>query len=165
VNDDVSKRRRRSIRLRGYDYAQAGSYFVTIVTKDRVCLFGEIVEMRLNDKGGVIDSVWDELPDHYPGIERDVFVVMPNHVHGIIVLADEGDVRESDVGAGLKPARGMGVGPNSVKAGLKPAPTLAEIIRGFKTFSARRVNELRETPGVPVWQRNYYEHIVRAKTN
>ena len=85
-------------------------------------------------------------------------------VHGIIVLADGDGVGESDVGAGLKPALGMAAGPNSVRAGLKPAPTLSEIVRGFKTFSARRVNELRETPGVPVWQRNYYEHIVRSES-
>jgi len=110
VNDDVSKHHRRSIRLRGYDYAQAGAYFVTIVTRDRVCLFGEVVngEMLLNDRGGLIQSVWDELPDHYPGVKCDAFIVMPNHVHGIIVLANEGGVGESDVGAGLKPARGGG---------------------------------------------------------
>jgi putative transposase len=163
VNDDVSKRRRRWIRLSGYDYAQAGAYFVTIVGRHRACLFGEVVndEMRPNQFGRIVQSTWDELPDHYAGVECDAFMAMPNHAHGIIVLADERGVGESDVGAGLKPARG--IGPDSVRAGLKPAPTLSEIIRGFKTFSARRVNELRETPGVPVWQRNYYEHVVRGE--
>ena len=70
------------------------------------------------------------------------------------------------VGTGFKPARGVVVGPNSIRAGFKPATRIAlpEIIRAFKTFSARRVNELRETPGVPVWQRNYYEHVVRGET-
>jgi putative transposase len=85
--------------------------------------------------------VWNELPNHYPCVTCDTFVVMPNHIHGIIV------VRDTIVGAGLK-----------------PAPTrhgLPEIIRGFKTFSARRINDLRESPGIPIWQRNYYEHIIR----
>jgi putative transposase len=163
VNDDVSKRRRRSIRLSGYDYAQAGAYFVTIVARHRAPLFGEVAngEMRPNQFGRVVQSTWGELANHYSGVECDAFMLMPNHVHGIIVLADEGAVGESDVGAGLKPARGM-AGPNSVRAGFKPAPTLSEIIRGFKTFSARRINHLRHTPGVPVWQRNYYEHVVRG---
>jgi len=168
MKHEPDKHLRRSIRLHGYDYAQAGAYFVTIVTKDRGCLFGEIVsdEMRPNQFGRIVEATWSALPDHYPGVECDTFVVMPNHVHGIIVSAEGGAVGESDVGAGLKPARGVAAGPNSVRAGLKPAPTrhrLPEIIRAFKTFSARRVNELRETPGVPVWQRNYYEHVVRGE--
>lgn len=165
MNDNASKHHRRSIRLRGYDYAQAGAYFVTIVMRDRACLFGKVVngEMQPNQFGRIVRSTWGELPDHYEGVECDAFMVMPNHVHGIIVLADGDGVGESDVGAGLKPAQRMAAGPNSVRAGLKPAPTLSEIIRGFKTFSARRVNELRETPGVPVWQRNYYEHVVRGE--
>jgi Transposase IS200 like len=78
-------------------------------------------------------------------------------------VTDEGAIGESDVGAGFKPAREMAAAPNSVRAGFKPAPTLSEIIRGFKTFSARCINHLRHTPGVPVWQRNYYEHVVRGE--
>lgn len=106
MKHDGDKHRRRSIRLRGYDYAQAGTYFVTIVTRDRACLFGEVVngEMRPNDRGGLIQAVWDELPDHYPGVECDAFVVMPNHIHGVIVLVDGGGVELNDVGAGFKPA-------------------------------------------------------------
>jgi REP element-mobilizing transposase RayT len=160
---------RRSIRLRGYDYAKAGAYFVTIVTKDRVCLFGEVVdgEMRTNQLGRIVQTAWRELPEHYPGVECDEFMVMPNHIHGIIMLVDGGG-GATDVGAGLKPARGVAVGPNSVRAGFKPAPTriaMPEIIRGFKTFSARNINEMRATPGVPVWQRNYYEHVVRDEND
>jgi REP element-mobilizing transposase RayT len=79
---------RRSIRLGGYDYAQAGAYFVTICTHDRACLFGDVVDgvMCLNDAGRMVQSVWDELPVYYPGVETDAFVVMPNHVHGILVF-------------------------------------------------------------------------------
>ena len=158
--------RRRSIRLHGYDYAQAGAYFITIVTKDRSCLFGNVVvsgEMRLNGLGTMVQTVWEELPGHYLSVQCGAFVVMPNHIHGIITLADNGASGKSDVGAGLKPARGVAVGPNSARAGLKPAPTLSEVVRAFKTFSARRVNEIRNTAGLPLWQRNYYEHVVRTE--
>ncbi len=140
---------RRSTRLRSYDYSQAGSYFVTICAQNRECLFGNVTdgEMHLNAAGAIVQTVWDDLPNHYPNVELDRFVVMPNHVHGIIVI----------VGAGLKPAL-------TKPAPTKPAPTkhgLPEIVRALKTFSARRINEMRNTPGVPIWQRNYYEHIIR----
>ncbi|MBI2231162.1 MAG: hypothetical protein HYU46_18940 [Deltaproteobacteria bacterium] len=104
---EPDKRHRRSIRLLGYDYAQAGAYFVTIVTKDRTCLFGEIVEgqMRLNDAGRSIQATWDELPNHYSSVECDAFVVMPNHFHGIIALVNDGGVGVNDVGAGPVPVR------------------------------------------------------------
>jgi len=146
---DPARHHRRSIRLRAYDYSQAGAYFVTICAQNRQCLFGEVAdgEMRLNDAGRMVHDVWNDLPRHYAGVELDAFVVMPNHVHAIVII----------VGAGLKPAP-------TVRAGLKPAPTkhgLPEIVRGFKTFSSRRINEMRQTSGVAVWQRNYYEHIVR----
>ena len=127
--------------------------------------FGEVLEgeMRLNEYGRVIQKVWNELPDHYSSVECDEFILMPNHVHGIILLAEVSASGEFDVGAGLKPARGVAAGAISVRAGLKPAPTLAEIIRAFKTFSARRINQIRNTGGVSLWQRNYYEHVVRGE--
>ena len=141
---DRPRHHRRSTRLQGYDYSQAGAYFVTVCAKDRVCLFGDISDgrMRLNDWGRIVEVAWFDLPNHYANVGLGAFVVMPNHVHGIVII----------VGAGLKPA------PTE-----KPAPVLSEIVRGFKTFSARRINERRRTPGVPVWQRNYYEHIIRGE--
>jgi REP element-mobilizing transposase RayT len=141
------KKLRQSIRLKHYDYSQAGAYFVTICTKDKNCLFGEILDglMILNQFGEIAETCWADLAKHYPHVESDVFMVMPNHVHGIIVLADL-----SDVGAGLKPA------PTEVKR-----CGLSEIVRAFKTFSSRQINELRNTRGIPVWQRNYYEHVIR----
>ena len=168
MKDSAGKRHRRSIRLRGYDYVQTGAYFVTVVTKDRTCLFGEVVngEPRLNNAGRIIQATWNELPNHYPGVECHAFVIMPNHVHGIIVLVeDDAGVGSNDVGAGLKPAQPGLRATTTPRAGLKPAPTrhgLPEIIRGFKTFSARRMNDMRRTPGAPIWQRNYYEHVVRG---
>ena len=100
--------RRKSIRLPGYDYAQAGAYFITICTYNRMCLFGEILEheMALNWAGRIVLECWRDLVNHYPHIETDEFVIMPNHVHGIIVLADElrTSVTTNNVGAGFKPA-------------------------------------------------------------
>lgn len=142
---------RRSIRLQHYDYAQAGAYFVTICVQNRTCLLGTISEGQtwVNDHGKIVNECWNDLPDHYGQVVLDEFIVMPNHVHGIIILSDD------KVGAGFKPALTG-----------EPAPTnrnhgLPEIIRAFKTFSARRINQTRNTPGMSVWQRNYYEHVIR----
>jgi len=146
---------RRSIRLKGYDYSQAGLYFVTICVQNRECIFGEIVdnEMILNENGQIVQMVWNELPQHYNHIELGEFVVMPNHIHGIVIITD---VDVATVGAGLKPA------PTTPKHGLP------EIIRALKTFSARKINDLvraglkpAPTRGEKLWQRNYWEHIIR----
>ena len=138
---------RRSIRLKDYNYSQEGAYFVTICTHERECLFGEIRdgEMFLSDAGRRVRPIWDQLSDHYPHNRLDAFVIMPNHVHGIVILNDC-----ADVGAGLKPAL-----TDKMRHGLP------EIIRAFKTFSSRRINEFRKMIGVPLWQRNYYEHVIR----
>ena len=87
---DPEKHHRRSIRLKGYDYAQAGAYFVTICTQHRACLFGEVVngQMQLNDAGRFVEQCWLDIPHHFPHVELEAFVVMPNHVHGIIVITD-----------------------------------------------------------------------------
>jgi REP element-mobilizing transposase RayT len=84
------KHHRRSIRLKGYDYARVGTYFVTVCTHDRTCLFGNMADgmMALTDAGRIVQTTWDGLPEHYPGVELDAFVLMPNHVHGIILLGD-----------------------------------------------------------------------------
>ena len=157
---DPERHHRRSIRLKGYDYTRPGAYFVTICTHDRKCLFGHVVDgqMRLNAFGKIVEWTWHDLPNHVDHIVLDAFVVMPNHVHGIIIIVDDGNVT---MGRGI-------VGAGSVGAGSEPAPTqktkshgLPEIIRQFKTFSARRINECRGIRGTPVWQRNYYEHIIR----
>jgi putative transposase len=135
---------RQSIRLRGYDYSRPGAYFITVCIQDRKQkLFGDVVggAMVENDYGKIVCQCWNDLPVHYPHIRLDEFVVMPNHVHGIVVIR-----ASASVGAGLKPA---------------PTNGLPEIVRALKTFSARRINEIRQTPGIPVWQRNYYDHIIR----
>jgi REP element-mobilizing transposase RayT len=151
---DPNKHHRRSIRLSGYDYSQKGIYFVTVCTQNREHLFGRIEngEMQMNDAGRMVEFTWFDLPNHNPHIVLDEFVVMPDHVHGVILITDgNADV---DVGAGSEPAP------------TEPTPTterhpLSEIVRQFKTFSAKRVNQIRGITGIPVWQRDYYEHIIR----
>jgi len=90
---DPERHRRRSMRLKGYDYSQAGAYFVTICTQGRACLFGEVVdgEMRLNDAGRMVVAEWERLPALFPNVVLDAFVVMPNHIHGIVILTDPAD--------------------------------------------------------------------------
>ncbi|MDR2173466.1 MAG: hypothetical protein LBE32_04600 [Burkholderiales bacterium] len=100
-------RHRRSIRLQGYDYSQVGAYFVTICAQDRACLFGEIMDgdMRLNEAGHMVTSQWNVQTDRFPTVRLDTFIVMPNHIHGILWI--ESDTRgstQASVGAGLVPA-------------------------------------------------------------
>jgi len=150
----LPKHHRRSIRLKGYDYTQPGAYFVTICTQDRQHLFGEVVdgEMRLNEAGEIVCAAWFKTAQlrSYVVLHEDEFVVMPNHVHGIIWIVDD------DGGA----TRRVAPTQNNRPAGPVPG-SIGAIVGQFKSTVARRVNELRSTPGVPVWQRNYYEHIIR----
>jgi REP element-mobilizing transposase RayT len=90
MNYNPEKHHRRSIRLKGYDYTGEGAYYFTICCHQRRCLLGEINDgvMHLNLVGATVKAVWDSLPRHFPLIELDAFVVMPNHVHGIIVITD-----------------------------------------------------------------------------
>jgi REP element-mobilizing transposase RayT len=142
---------RRSIRLKGYDYAQAGAYFVTICAHDREFLFGEIVngEMTLNKTGRLVEQCWNDIPAHFPQVELDEFVVMPNHVHGILSIIDA-------VGAkNLSPL------PSQQRAGT--SKTIGSIIRGFKIGVTKWMRQ--HTPIHDVWQRNYYEHVIRDEAD
>jgi len=156
---DPQKHHRRSIRLKGYDYTRPGAYFITICTKHRAWLFGEVVDGRmvLNEMGEIVHFTWHDLPNHLPHIRLDEFVIMPNHIHGIVWIVNERPA-DIDVRAGSEPARTEPARTSSARTRRHGLP---EIVRQFKTFSARRINQLRQTPGVPVWQRNYYEHIIR----
>ena len=146
----VSKYHRRSIRLKGYDYTQRGIYFVTICTFNRQCLFGEILDgkMRLNEWGQIVLNEWERSAVIRPEIQLDKFVVMPNHVHGIIVLNDDG--------------RGTARrAPTREQFGKPVAHSVPTIIRSFKSAVTKYINEIQHVPNAPIWQRNYYEHIIR----
>jgi len=150
-NPDIH--RRRSVRLKRWDYASRGAYFVTVCAHGRECVFGEVRSGRvvLNGADKIVESAWNDLPLHYPRVELDVFVVMPNHVHGILIIG-----RGLSVGARhASPLRKMPRGPKRGSVGA--------IVGSFKSAATRRVNTLRKTPGLPLWQRNYYEHIIRGE--
>jgi putative transposase len=179
---DPEQHHRRSIRRKGYDYTQAGAYFITLVTQDRVCLFGEVIdeEMQLNRFGEIVWECWQAIPEHFPHASLDAFVVMPNHVHGIIIL------NETKVGAQpitpqqstqhITPQPQLHAIPRTAtepyanhpptetrleQFGKPVAGSIPTIVRSFKAAVTKRINEYRGTPGAIIWQRNYYEHIIR----
>jgi len=239
------KHDRHSIRLKEYDYALPGAYFVTICTRDRACLFGHVMngEMHLNAAGEIAQRCWEDIPTHFPSVELDAFVIMPNHVHGLIVITDApqttcaakttGSIsRGSEIvipckgeasadrtigpmvrapgsmiprkgersfaptttttvtpqspsrtigsivrGSGIViPCKGEASDfdgswntqiPGSDASPLRQRPngtqpgSLSAIVQNFKSVSTRRMNAARGAPGTSVWQRNYYEHVVR----
>jgi REP element-mobilizing transposase RayT len=160
---------RRSIRLKGYDYSQAGGYYITIVTQLRESFFGKICdgEMIFNDAGRMVNIEWGALQERFPNIETDVFQVMPNHLHGILVIHNP-----EPVGAGLVPAHDPAHDPGLVpahptKVTTKIIPTLGEIVGAFKSITTHKYIQGVNEFAWPVfykklWQRNYYEHILRG---
>ncbi len=132
---------RRSIRLKHYDYSAAGPYFVTVVTWQREWLFGEIVndEMHLNQFGQIVAGGLYRLPD------VNTWVVMPNHIHFIYVIDYQNDQKDH---------RSEGV--------LNPKPPLPVLIQNYKSVTTRQINNRRNSPAAAVWQRNYYEHVIRS---
>lgn len=171
--------------MSGYDYTKPGAYFVTIVSQDRFCLFGEIVErvMRPNAAGRMVQAVWDAIPTQYPGVATDAFILMPNHVHAVIVLvgaaprgrpcvdtpasaAPRGRPNDRDPGTDQGQARGPAptdIGPPSVTTG---GLSLADVVHRFKSMTTKRYADGVRRQGWPafrgrLWHRNYYEHIVR----
>lgn len=160
---EIHERHRRSIRLRGYDYTQNGAYFVTICTRNREHLFGEIEngEMRVNPAGNMINRWWHELGNRFPEIELDAFVVMPNHIHGIIVIKrdpmqEQGEDKPSPVRAPLVGA----LPPHS------QSKAIGDIVGAFKSLTANEYIRRVKTKEFPrfeksIWHRNYYERIIR----
>jgi REP element-mobilizing transposase RayT len=149
---DRSKHHRRSIRLPEYDYASAGAYFVTICVQGGECVLGNVVagEMQLNDRGRAAAESWAWLGDRYPYVSLDAWVVMPNHMHGIIVISDGEDAPRDARGEGGSRTAPTGTAPSGA---VKRKP-LGRLVGAFKTVSTRRINELRDMPGTPFWQRN-----------
>src|SRR5258708_5374816 len=133
---DPDKHHRRSIRLDGYDYAQEGAYFITICTHHREELFGEVQDgaMILNAYGQRVAEDWQRLSEFYPNLVQDEFVVMPNHLHGILILHETANLS-------------------------KP---ISEIIGRFKSFTTKAINQQRRTTGTAGWQRNYFEQVIRG---
>jgi len=138
---------RRSIRLKDYDYSNAGAYFVTICAHKRRCLFGEMIkgDVKLNQYGRLVEFEWGETAELRDNVALDASVIMPNHVHGIVFITGRGVLQYAPTKSQFR----------------SPSLTIGAIIRGFKSAATKRINETRHMPGAPVWQRNYYEHIIR----
>jgi putative transposase len=137
MNYDPDIHHRHSIRLKEFDYSKSGAYFTTIVTQNRLPLFGEIDNGCCcpNNFGNIVNNEWSRLPQRFPGMDIDYSIVMPNHFHGIIILTD-----------------------------CNPGSNIASILGSYKSSTSRMINAIRKTPGQSVWQRNYYEHIIRNET-
>ena len=173
MKHDPHKHHRRSIRLKGFDYSQGGGYFVTICSHDKEELFGRIIggEMRLNAIGEIVNAEWQRTSAMRPSVELDAHVVMPNHVHGIILLYGE---EMQTLRRGTPPRAGQR--DESLRRGdppwaeqfaptfRSPSKTVGSIVRGFKAAATVRINQMRGTPGAHVWQRNYYEHVIRGNS-
>jgi putative transposase len=135
---DPNKHHRRAMRLRGCDYSQNGAYYLTLCTQHRLCLYGEIIDdkMELNDAGRMIERFWLEIPKRFTNVELDLYVVMPNHMHGIVAIAG------------------------------KASDTIPAMMQQFKTFTTNayirgvKKENWQSFPG-KLWQRSYYDHIVR----
>ena len=178
---DPERHQRRSTRLKDYDYSQAGAYFVTICAHERRCLFGRIDqgEMRLKSPGMMVGNVWQDLNKRFPEVKTDVCVVMPNHIHGIIWLVGAPLVgaRNDDLGSALgdgirattrvAPTLGLRASlGDGIRATTRVAPTLGQVIGAFKSITTDQyVDGVKRCGWAPfpgkVWQRNYYEHVIR----
>lgn len=158
-NPNSFRRKRKPLRLREYDYSQAGAYFITICTQERECLFGTIIdgEMTLNDAGRMVEIVWNQIPIFYTGVKIDKFQIMPNHFHGILFIIganrsgfpDQGNI---DYKGQCQPKY------NSL--------SIPDIVKRFKSLTTKRYTDgVKQHCWTPflgrLWQRNYYEHVVR----
>jgi putative transposase len=152
---DPQKHHRRSIRLRDYDYARPGWYFVTICAQSREMVFGNVIHggMILNTVGKIVDFHWQKLPHHFKNIELDEFQIMPNHFHGIVNIVG---AMHSDQNIHIQPLQPPMLHPHGTKPG-----SLGAIMQNFQSITTRKINHIRKTPGQRLWQRNYYEHIIR----
>ena len=160
---------RRSIRLPAYDYTRPGAYFITLVTAGRQCLFGEILdgEMSTNAAGKIVQREWEDIPRRFRFLELDAFVVMPDHIHGIIIIRPTVGATRSDPTLALS---GSGPSPCMALDGPEGSPllpkilhrrSLGAIIAQFKPRVTKRIWKLPKMRGIPVWQRNYFEHVIR----
>jgi REP element-mobilizing transposase RayT len=166
---------RRSIRLKECDYSQPGEYFITICTYNHECTLGEIIngEMWLNEIGKIVEEEWLRTAIIRPDIQLDLYVIMPNHIHGIIVLNEGRGTLQSDIPVRANchsPQEKIQNNPFNNGAYIdtplrnmfrSPSNTVGAIVRGFKSATTKHINEIRGAPGIRFWQRNYYDRIIR----
>ena len=150
MGNNILKHQRRSMRLKEYDYSNAGAYFITIVSFKRINIFGSINDghVQLNQIGNIVEIVWLEIPLHYPNVTTDAYVIMPNHFHGIIII------HNNDVGA-------RHAAPLQTNTPKRKSQPLGVIVGSFKSAATRQIHRSGLLKQKHVWQRNYYEHIIR----
>ena len=167
----AAMRRKPSLRLPAYDYGRPGAYFITVCAHKRQCLFGDVIDtqVQLTGFGEIVRRCWSAIPVHFPGVAVDAFVVMPNHVHGILIILDALQVGAQHAVPLRTPegghARSSAPAPSpNLRAFGQMAPrSLPSIVRAFKSASTRQINQARRTPGGQVWQRNFHEHVIRGE--
>lgn len=160
MSENNSSHHRKSIRLRGYDYTQAGAYFITLVTYQRICLFGEWVaeEIKPSKIGNMVISEWKRIERRFLTVELDEWVIMPNHFHGIIVLSEpmgKGQIEK-------QPGNESFQAPHTASEERFGSPvkgSVPTIIRSFKSSVTQKAQWMGMM--TPIWQRNYYEHVIR----
>jgi REP element-mobilizing transposase RayT len=145
VPNNSNLHHRKSIRLKEYDYSEPGEYFVTMCTHNHECICGEIVngEMRLNNAGKIVEECWKGISQHFNQVKLDEYIIMPNHIHGIIAICECNENSRGEVTSPLH------------------KHTLGEIIAYFKYQSTKMINQIQGKPGRRIWQRNYYDRIIR----
>ena len=191
MNPKSSLPQRRAMRLRDYDYSQPGAYFLSICAQHRKCLFGTIIDgqMRLNEIGEIVVECWSRIPQHFPSVELGEYVIMPNHIHGIIEsnIVGARSPRPIEAEHSTPPTVGArSPHPTEVEQSIYPtvgarsprptentknhtdeirSPALGKIVAYFKYQSTKHINQHHNTPGTRIWQRNYYDHVIRDDTD
>ncbi|MDO9087286.1 MAG: hypothetical protein Q7U53_13850 [Anaerolineaceae bacterium] len=173
---------RHSLRLSGYDYTQPGAYFLTINAHKMEHLFGRVVDgvVHLSPVGEIAQEQWLKIPDHFANVVLDEFVIMPNHLHGILVITegegggngkgkafDHREIQNSTIISSSsinlnfsKILQSNALPIRAARAGSQPG-SIPAIVQNFKSITSRKINRLLETPGSTIWHRNYYEHVIR----
>ena len=160
---------RHSIRLPGYDYTQPGAYYLTILAHKKEHLFGQVVdgEVKLSPVGEIVQEQWLQIPRHFSNVVLDAFVIMPNHMHGIVVIT-KGEVHtgipirlESTTSQSHTQSESLATPPI---LGSEPG-SLPAIVQNLKSVRSRKINKLLKTPGPTIWHRNYYEHVIRDEAD
>lgn len=163
--DESKIQQRGSARLRGYDYSRSGGYFVTIPVQGQRWRMGTLknVQVNLSLIGIIVDACWQHIFNRYAKVEVDTFIVMPNHLHGVLFIHNLGrgeafegrhETAVTDSPSNASPVR--------VSRGTKSG-SLGAIVQNFKSISTRRINQLCDTPGERFWQRGYYDRIIRNR--
>ena len=153
--DDKKHPQRKSPRLPGYDYRQEGAYFVTICTHQRLQIFGSVVNeaIQLSDIGKIAYDLWTTIPEHHTNIILDAYVVMPNHMHGIVFITDQPTIDMTHTSFAAHETRTQHNGMRS--------RTLGAVIGSYKSAVSRKINQVTGLVAPIVWQSSFHDHIIR----